>query len=98
MGKGTGLGLSVSLGIVERHGGSIRVQSEVGKGSTFTIWLPLDEEGSLNILVVDDDPVVRASCRRILEDEGHQVRLCAGAPGGPGRAGPAGPASSCSWT
>jgi len=42
VGKGTGLGLSVSQGIVERHGGTIRVQSLVDKGSTFTIWLPLD--------------------------------------------------------
>jgi DNA-binding NtrC family response regulator len=33
----------------------------------------------LNILVVDDDPVVRESCRRILQAEGHQVRICAGA-------------------
>jgi two-component system NtrC family sensor kinase len=45
VGKGTGLGLSVSYGIVERHGGSIRVQSAVGKGSTFTIWLPLEDRG-----------------------------------------------------
>jgi two-component system NtrC family sensor kinase len=45
VGKGTGLGLSVSYGIVERHGGSIRVQSAVGKGSTFTIWLPLEDKG-----------------------------------------------------
>ena len=42
VGQGTGLGLSVSYGIVERHGGTIRVKSEVGKGSTFTIWLPLE--------------------------------------------------------
>ena len=45
VGKGTGLGLSVSQGIVERHGGSIHVQSVVNRGSIFTIWLPLDSEG-----------------------------------------------------
>ena len=44
VGQGTGLGLSVSYGIIERHGGTIRVQSEVGKGSTFTIWLPIEEK------------------------------------------------------
>lgn len=39
---GTGLGLSVSYGIIERHGGRIKVQSELGKGANFTVHLPLN--------------------------------------------------------
>jgi two-component system, NtrC family, sensor kinase len=41
VGKGTGLGLSVSYGIIQQHGGTLEVESEVGKGSTFTISLPM---------------------------------------------------------
>ncbi|MFH1079073.1 MAG: ATP-binding protein [Pseudomonadota bacterium] len=43
--KGTGLGLSVSYGIIERHGGKIEVESAFGKGTTFTIKLPLCPQG-----------------------------------------------------
>lgn len=43
-GKGVGLGLSVSYGIVERHGGKIQVQSEPGKGTVFTVYLPVYKE------------------------------------------------------
>jgi len=45
VGKGTGLGLAVSYGIIKRHGGNITVRSEVGKGASFFIRLPV-EEGS----------------------------------------------------
>ncbi len=43
VGKGTGLGLAVSLGIVEEHGGKIKVKSKLGRGTTFSIYIPLLE-------------------------------------------------------
>lgn len=46
VGEGTGLGLSVSYGIIQDHSGRIEVLSEVGKGSTFTIFLPVGETSS----------------------------------------------------
>ena len=47
-GEGTGLGLSVSYGIIKNHGGDIAVASEVGKGSTFTITLPVENNNNGN--------------------------------------------------
>jgi len=43
VGKGTGLGLSIIYGIIDQHGGKIKVSSEVGKGSTFTCFLPYNQ-------------------------------------------------------
>ena len=41
VGKGTGLGLAISYEIVQRHGGEIEVRSELGRGTVFSVWLPL---------------------------------------------------------
>jgi signal transduction histidine kinase len=42
-GRGTGLGLAICRDIVKAHGGELRVESEEGRGTTFTAWIPADE-------------------------------------------------------
>ena len=42
---GTGLGMSVTYGLIQQHGGAISLESEIGRGTTFTITLPVDGDG-----------------------------------------------------
>lgn len=91
VGKGTGLGLAMVHGFVERHHGLIKVESEVGRGTTFRVYLPVVDEptveesdaddgvaigGVETLLIAEDEPMVRRVAQRILTDAGYQV-LCA---------------------
>lgn len=49
VGKGSGLGLSIIYGIIKQHDGRITVSSEVGKGTTFTCFLPYHQTGQPNL-------------------------------------------------
>ena len=88
VGKGTGLGLSIIYGIVKQHNGYINVYSEPGKGATFRIYFPIikaaaekekakdlpDLSGKAEaILLAEDEPAVRDSIRKILEEFGYKV-------------------------
>jgi CheY-like chemotaxis protein len=87
MGRGTGLGLASVYGIIKNHGGYIDVESQKGRGSRFTIYLPASESktapqrirrealktGSENVLLVDDEAMILDVGTRMLEHLGYQV-------------------------
>ncbi len=91
LGKGTGLGLASVYGTIQSHFGVIDVHSELDKGSTFDIYLPLAvsaaketeqsdavvQEGSGTILIVDDEQLVREMAADMLADIGYDVLSCA---------------------
>jgi len=88
-GKGTGLGLATAYGIVKQHNGWMEVQTCVGVGSTFQMFIPIAAPpvilespestrsslrgGNERILLVEDDPSVCLTTRRILEAYGYEV-------------------------
>ena len=93
---GSGLGLAMAYSIVKRHGGEIRVESESGHGTTFTLTFPGAAETSepsetpeataprrtARVLIVDDDPQVLATLAELLRSLGHRVTAAPSGPAG----------------
>ncbi len=86
-GKGTGMGLAMAYGVIQNHGGFISVDSKVGKGSVFTIYLPATEKtsevvqpescekdtGKGTVLIVDDEYIIRSFGKSALLSLGYKV-------------------------
>ena len=89
--NGTGLGLATAYSIVRKHGGHIRVDTEVGKGTAFIIYLPAESgkseemsedrhrpgKGGGRILVMDDQEMIRNTAGSILRELGYEVEAAA---------------------
>lgn len=87
VGKGTGLGLSTVIGIIKSHGGFVKVDSSVGQGSQFQVYLPAVESTQMQqtenlelptghgelILVVDDEAPIREITKTVLETYNYKV-------------------------
>jgi PAS domain S-box-containing protein len=83
---GNGIGLATSYSIIKRHGGHISVESEVGNGATFHVYLPVSEQeagrespgergsrgGAGRILIVDDEEMIRDVTAKILDKLGYE--------------------------
>lgn len=92
-GDGTGLGLSTAWGIATKHGGFIDVESAVGQGSRFSLWLPRTDQrverlaplttagskgGGEHVLLVEDDAMLRNVSSRALRTAGYRVTEAVG--------------------
>jgi two-component system cell cycle sensor histidine kinase/response regulator CckA len=88
--KGSGLGLATAYSVIKNHDGHISVSSELGTGTTFTIYLPASSKpapvkkkvvaeapipGKGRVLVMDDEPAIRQLLKRMLTGTGYEIEL-----------------------
>jgi CheY-like chemotaxis protein len=90
--KGNGLGMSVAYGIINRHKGEIEIKSELGKGTTVRIYLPVNEQAvhplaeekiipqkkRARFLIIDDEDPIRDLLAELFLEQGHEVFTASG--------------------